>query len=380
MIDISVLVINYREAAKTRQSVESLLKSTDVSIEVFLLDNSCDEAEAAALAQIDDSRVRLHISDTNLGVTGGYNLALEHICGRYLFIINNDALIVEPSGLAQMARYLDDHPEVAAIQPKILSIHDQRKFDYAGAGGGYLDKYGYPFCRGRLFQTLEEDSGQYEEIVDITWASGCALFVNKQLLIDMGGFDPIYFAYAEEVDISLAIWRYGYHVRSFPGIQVVHHGAWSWDKQKPMKIKLIHRNHLILFLKWYTLSEILRRLPMRMFLEVASLLFYTVNGEPGLVWSVLRANFEVVWLLPYIVRSRYRIRGDGKPPGAPLYNRSVVLSYYIKGIRSFKNLSSKHFCRKITRHEFIDHTVETRQSQTPDQSSVASEECLKGDG
>lgn len=363
MIDISVLVINYREAAKTRQSVESLLKSTGASIEVFLLDNSCDEAEAATLSLIDDPRVRLHISDKNIGVTGGYNLALEHINGRYLFIINNDALIIEQPGLALMARYLDDHPEVAAIQPKILSIHDQQKFDYAGASGGYLDKYGYPFCRGRLFQTLEDDSGQYEDIVDITWASGCAFFVRKQVLVDLGGFDPVYFAYAEEIDISLAIWRHGYHIRSFPAIRVVHHGAWSWDKQKPLKIKLIHRNHLILFLKWYSFREILFRLPLRLFLEGASLFFYLINGEPGLVWSVIRANFEVMRLLPYIVRSRHRSRGDRKSPDAPLYNRSVVFSYYFRGVKYFKQLSLTHFSRKASRREYMNSTAEAQRAQ-----------------
>lgn len=343
MIDVSVVTVNYREARKTREAVEAILRSTGISLEVLLIDNSCDSGEADALSLIDDPRVRLHIAEKNTGPADAYNFALDNVTGRYVFILNNDAMLIDERGLALMTEYLDANPEVGVIQPHILSINDHRTFDYAGAGGGYLDLYGYPFCRGRLFQTMEEDSGQYEGIVDITWASGCAMFARKQLLTDVGGFEPVYFAYAEDVDISLAIWRHGYRVRSFPMVRVFHSGSWSWNKHKFLKIKLIHRNHLMMFLKCYPLKEIIVHLPARLLFEIGSMLFYALNGAPQLVLSVVRSHFEVIRLLPYIARRRRRFFAGGESVAAPFYRGSIVFSYYLRWMKLFKDLKPGDF-------------------------------------
>lgn len=343
MVKVSVITVNYREAARTLVALNSLLQSRDISLEVLLIDNSEDPNESQRLATVTDPRVQLFIMEKNVGVTGAYNFGLERARGQYIFIINNDAEIGDETGLASMASYLDENPAVAAIQPKILSIKDRVTFDHSGACGGFLDAYGYPFCRGRIVQTIEEDRNQYDKVIDITWASTCCFFARREVVIEAGGFEPVYFAYAEEIDLSLAICRLGYRIQSFPRVNVYHFGGWSWDKKKPFKTFLLHRNFLILFLKCLPTGSLLRHLPGRILLELISIFFYVIKGEPRLVWSVWRSHLAVIRLLPYILRQRRNFFAKPSRGTALIYNKSIIISHYIWKKRSFNQLDTSNF-------------------------------------
>ena len=157
MTDVSIITLNYKEAELTKKCIRGLFKSKKVTFEIIIIDNSCDANQAKLLKRLTDKRVHLYIANENLGCAKGYNFVIQNAKGKYIFIINNDAEIDNSGGLFRMKQYLDTHHEVAVIQPKIKSIKNHNNFDYAGAGGGYIDVYGYPFCRGRLFQTLEKD-------------------------------------------------------------------------------------------------------------------------------------------------------------------------------------------------------------------------------
>ena len=176
-----------------------------------------------------------------------------------------------------MKMYMDRHKDVAVIQPKIKSFTNPSYFEYAGAAGGFLDFLGYPFCRGRIFKSLEKDKGQFNKNLEISWASTCAFFARRNILIKVDLFDPIYFAYAEEVDISLKIWGSGYRILSFSDTEIFHRGEASWKKIRGKKTYLIHRNHLILYFKCLPLKDIILFLPLRIFFEFLSMINYSLN-------------------------------------------------------------------------------------------------------
>lgn len=342
MIDISIITLNYKEAELTKKCVRGLLKSKGITFEIILIDNSCDENEEKLLKKITDKRVHTHIMDENLGCAKGYNFGIQKAKGKYIFIINNDAEIDNSQGLLRMKKFMDVHNQIAVIQPKIKSSKNRNKFDYAGASGGYIDIYGYPFCRGRLFQTLEKDNGQYNDIVDISWASTCAFFARKDVIKKVGLFDPIYFAYAEEVDISIKIWNSGYKIQIFPEASVYHRGEASWKKMRAKKTFLIHRNHLILFFKCFSLTEIIFLMPLRIFYEAISIGFYIMTARSHLVLPILKAYVSIFILFPQIIKQRRKFFKNFQKNSMPKFKRSIIIFYYLQQKRKFSILNKKY--------------------------------------
>ena len=227
MNEVSVVILNYHQSLLTIQCIQKLLKNKKVIFEIIVIDNSCSNNEAIALRKIKDSRVNIYIAEKNLGCAAGYNFGIHKAKGKYIFILNNDTEIKDHNALYKMKMYMDRHKDVAVIQPKIKSFTNPSYFEYAGAAGGFLDFLGYPFCRGRIFKSLEKDKGQFNKNLEISWASTCAFFARRNILIKVDLFDPIYFAYAEEVDISLKIWGSGYRILSFSHTEIFHRGEAS---------------------------------------------------------------------------------------------------------------------------------------------------------
>jgi len=339
MTDISIVTLNYKEADLTMRCVKSLLKSKKVTLEILVIDNSCDIKDEERLKVLKGKKIKIHTMKKNLGCAGGYNFGIRHAKGKYVFIMNNDAEITGPLELSKMKRFLDSNSKVAVIQPKIKSFQNKKKFDYAGAAGGYVDIYGYPFCRGRLFQTTETDRGQYDDVTDISWASTCAFFARKKILKEVGLFDPIYFAYAEEVDMSIKIWNSGYKVQSFPHAAIYHRGESSWRKQRAKKTFLIHRNHFILFFKCYSRNEIIFLLPLRLIYEVASIGFYIVTGRSHFIIPIFKSYIAILTLLPKILKRRKIFFRNFHKNSMPKYKRSIITSYYLFGNKKFSKLN-----------------------------------------
>lgn len=343
MIDVSVITLNYKEALLTTNCVKRLLKNKNVTFEIIVIDNSCTEKDAEILQKIKDKRVHVHIMEKNLGCAAGYNYGITHAKGKYVFILNNDTEMKDTKALSKMKNFMDEHKNVAAIQPKIKSFNKTDYFEYAGAAGGYMDYLGYPFCQGRIFQNVEKDRGQYNKIVPITWASTCAFFGRKNVLIKEGLFDPIYFAYAEEVDMSLKLWNSGYEIYYFPDTEVFHKGETSWKKVRGKKTYLIHRNHLILYFKCLTLTDIIKSLPLRLSFEVLSSIHYVMNKSYLHVIPVFLANMQILIMLPEIHKRRKEFFKNYKPNHKPLYRRSIVIDAFINKKNRFSKLDKKAF-------------------------------------
>lgn len=346
-VDVSIVTLNYKEAVLTIQCVQSLLQSKKVTFEVLIIDNSCSEKEARALQSIKDKKVKIFIAEKNLGCAGGYNYGIHKARGKYIFIVNNDTILPDSTALSKMMAYVKVHPKVGIVQPKIKSMGRRYKFEYAGAAGGFLDTLGYPFCKGRIFSTIEADRGQYNSAQEISWASTCAFFARKSVLYKAGLFDQIYFAYAEEVDISLKVWLLGYKVMYFPGTEIFHKGESSWKKTRGRKTYLIHRNHLILYLKCLPLRQVISNLPYRILLEYLSMVYYILHKSNLHIIFVLYSHIVVLFLLPKIIKRRIAFFKKRKKIPAPLYERSIVVDYFLRHKRHFSQLDGKNFKRNL---------------------------------
>lgn len=342
-IDISIITLNYKEESLTKTCVEKLLVSKKANFEIIVINNSITEKSKRELRKISNKKVKIISPEKNLGCAAGYNLGIKNAKGKYVFILNNDTQIKDSLALYKMKTYLDNNKRIGVIQPKIKSLSKLECFEYAGAAGGFLDVLGYPFCRGRIFNVIERDIKQYNKSTDITWASTCAFFARKSVVEKAGLFDPIYFAYAEEVDISLKIWNIGYKVCFFPQTEVFHKGETSWKKVRGRKTFLIHRNHLILYFKCFPMRTIIANLPLRILFEFASMLYYIKENSYLHIVPVFASYISLLLLIPRIYEGRKQFFAHGYSKENKIYNKSVVLQHFLYKKNCFSNLSKSDF-------------------------------------
>lgn len=246
MIKISVIILNWNGLNLLKEFLPRVLNATDLAIsEVIVADNgstdgSLDYVRWLGLRSINFSE--------NHGFARGYNLAIEQITTPYTVLLNSD-VAPRPGWDRAMLEYMESNPRCGACQPKILSWHNPHKFEYAGACGGFLDRNGYPYCRGRIFATCEVDKGQYQDPIDIDWASGAALMVRTDLYRQVGGLDDTFFAHMEEIDLCWRIRLAGYSLAVVPQAEVLHLGGGSLPMGNPRKTYLNFRNNLLLLHK-----------------------------------------------------------------------------------------------------------------------------------
>ena len=244
---IAIVILNWNGVDLLRRFLPSVQANSSAQAEVIVADNGSTDASCAVL-ESEFPDVRLIRLPENYGFAEGYNRALEQVDAPYYLLLNSDVEV--PAGwLAPLLDYMEAHPEVAACQPKMLSYADRGSFEYAGAAGGFLDRYGYPFCRGRVFDTLERDEGQYDDVAPVLWASGAALMVRRQDWRDAGGLDGRFFAHMEEIDFCWRLRSRGRGVVCIPASRVYHVGGASLAQGNPRKTFLNFRNNLLMLYK-----------------------------------------------------------------------------------------------------------------------------------
>lgn len=246
MKQTAVVILNYNGAGMLRRFLPSVIKySPEASI--YVADNGSSD-ESCDVVRNEFPAVKLMVLDHNYGFAEGYNRALAQVDEEYAVLLNSDVEVTR-GWLSPMTQFLDSNPEVAACQPKLLSFKQKDFFEYAGAAGGFIDKWGYTFCRGRIFNTVERDSGQYDDTTDVFWATGAALMIRNEVYKNNGGLDGCFFAHMEEIDLCWRLRSRGYRIACVPQSHVYHVGGATLKKENPQKTYLNFRNNLLMIYK-----------------------------------------------------------------------------------------------------------------------------------
>lgn len=331
---VNIIIITTNQFRFIGECIRSLMNCRYGNLKIYSIDNNSKKDDYMAfynahkhIKQI--SFIRLH---KNLGFAGACNVGIKKITRGYIVFLNDD-VIVEKNWLRPIISYMEAHPDVGACQPKILDMTDRRAFNYAGAAGGLMDVYGYPFCRGRVFYTLEKDTGQYDDMVDLVWCSGACLITKKEVLRRVGLFDEIFFIYGEESDLCWRMHFHSYRLTYVPASKVYHYGSATMKNGTFQKTFLHHRNGLILLLKNYTKSELMRYLPVRIFLDAVSFWYYFLGqGHLMNALAVVYAYIHLIRIIPAILERRKHtafIMKNVNTKPYPLYVGSVIFDYFI---------------------------------------------------
>ena len=325
---IGIVIINWNGLNLLKKYLNEIILNSDNST-VYIIDNNSSD-ESILYVRDNYKEVKIISLDKNYGFAEGYNKGLKEVEEDYVCIINNDILVTK-DWLDPIRKKFKKHPE-SIIQPNILDIKNNEYFEYAGASGGFIDKYGYPFCRGRIFDTLEKDNGQYNDS-KIFWASGACFFISKTIFYKIGGFDKSFFAHMEEIDLCWRAFNLGYNSYSVTSSKVFHVGA-ATIKKDSRKTYLNYRNSLIMITKNIPLKSLLSTLLIRLILDIIASLKFLFQGEFSNFMSVYKAHIEYFYSLKSILRAR-----NNSINQANYFKiNSIVYKYFILGKKKFFQL------------------------------------------
>ncbi len=339
---VSVIIPHSGGSEILGECLGSLADTRGIDLQVIIVDNAAvsDIADDAVRAFKDAQILRY---ECKIGFAAACNRGVEAAGGEYVFLLNNDAT-VEPTAIRTLADRLTANPAAAACQPKILSLTRPGRFDYSSAAGGELDRFGYPFARGRVFDTLEEDRGQYDDEREVFWGAGAALMIRRELYLAAGGLEETFFAHMEEIDLLWRLQLMGFRVLAVPEAVVHHRGAATISGGSFLKQYLNHRNSLATLFRNYGIWSLVRYLPVRAVLDQVLMLFALLRGDFKCFWAVVRAGCWFWRSLPYLIRCRRRIQGLRRIPDRiilnRLYPRSVAWDYFIRKRRTWSELES----------------------------------------
>lgn len=339
MIKIAVVILNWNGEAMLRQFLPSVISgSCEEGTVVYVADNASTDHSCEVVEKKFPS-VRLIRLDRNYGFAEGYNRALAQVEAEYVVLLNSDVEVTE-GWLQDMVAYMDVHPETAACQPKILSYRHRNLFEYAGASGGFIDRYGYPFCRGRVMDTVEEDKGQYEDIMSVFWATGAALMIRLEVYRKVGGLDARFFAHMEEIDLCWRLRSRGYALVCIPSSKVYHVGGATLKKENPRKTFLNFRNNLLMLYKNLPEEELTSVMHVRTFFDYCAALVWLLKGDWANVKAVREARREFHRLRPQFAADRRQNLEKTVLKTIPeRYTFSLIWQAKIKGRTTYSALS-----------------------------------------
>lgn len=336
-IKTAVVILNWNGKSLLEQFLPSVLSHTlSDDCYVVVADNgSTDDSVEFLNNKYPD--VPLIILDKNYGFADGYNKALEQVDSDYVVLLNSD-VETTPGWITGLISFMDNNPEVAAVQPKILSYNEREKFEYAGAAGGFIDKYGYPFCRGRILDTLEIDEGQYDNEIDIFWATGACMCVRLIDYQEAGGLDGSFFAHMEEIDLCWRLNARGRRVMCIPSSVVYHVGGASLSKDNPKKLYLNFRNNLLMLYKNVTHENFTHTFIFRVIFDLMAFGHLIIKGQFKNAKGVVRAYRDFLQISKsYKAKRTENLSKIVVPNISTQYNRSILINYYT-GKKTFKSL------------------------------------------
>lgn len=333
MTGIAVVILNYNGEKLLPQFLPSVIQYTPEA-QVIVADNGSTD-NSVSIIRKDFPAVSILELGGNYGFCGGYNRALQRITADYYVLLNSDVEVTE-HWLAPMISLLGRSPAVAAVQPKILSYHHRNIFEYAGAAGGFLDSLGYPFCRGRVFDHVEEDKGQYDDERPVFWTSGACMVIRSEQFHQHGGFDEDFFAHMEEIDLCWKITRSEKAVYYCGKSRVYHLGAGTLGYHHPQKTYLNFRNGLSLIFKHFSTLDLIFKLPIRVTLDWVAALVFLLKGEGRNFVSVLHAHVNFLLQLGRLMKKRRIIRkAYPSYPKDNVHRGLIIFDYYLRRKKSF---------------------------------------------
>jgi GT2 family glycosyltransferase len=338
MDKLAIVILNWNGAKMLRQYLPSVLEYSKDEAVVYVADNASTD-ESITLLKEQFPEVKLILLEKNWGFAEGYNKALQQVDAEYYLLLNSDIEVTE-GWLTPMLAFMDAHAEVAACQPKLLSIYQRDSFEYAGACGGYLDRYGYPFCRGRIFDVVEKDQGQYDEPAKIHWATGAALLVRARIYKEVGGLDGRFFAHQEEIEMCWRMRIRGYQLYCLPESKVYHVGGGTLPKSNPMKTYLNFRNNLTMLYKCLPEKDLKPVMRLRWFLDyLAAFQTLILNRNVGDFKAIFRARRDFKRWRKDFEKDRMQIQQSRVAGNDTEFAPFLLLwRYYAKGCKTFSQL------------------------------------------
>jgi GT2 family glycosyltransferase len=343
---LAIVILNWNGHLLLEQFLPSVVQYSQLpGVSIWIADNHSTDN---SLSWVKENFPEINIvqNGSNLGYAGGYNTALAQIDAEIYCLLNSD-VEVTPGWLEPVLAYMDTQPSCAACQPKLRSYEQRTYFEYAGASGGMIDRWGYPFCRGRIFDDCEEDTGQYDDTKAVFWASGAALFIRKEAYLLAGGLDDRFFAHMEEIDLCWRLQRLGYHIAVVPASLVYHLGGGTLQKNNPRKVFLNFHNSKAMLAKNLPILPFLKAWFFRELLDEIAMMRELSRGHVSIVWAIFKA--QVAFLLTFFRwRSAYRNFEStkrkhtvGNEDIKGIYDRSIVWAYYKNKIRYYTSLPDK---------------------------------------
>ena len=336
-IKVAVVILNWNGKKFLEKFLPSVVKYS-IGADVIIADNNSSD-DSVEFLQKNYPNLRVIINRENGGYAKGYNDALALIDAEYFVLLNSD-IEVTPNWVLPIIEVMDADTKIAAAQPKLLAYHQKDEFEYAGAAGGFIDKYGYPFCQGRIFGHLEKDNGQYNDVKEIFWASGACMFVRASKYWEVGGLDNDFFAHMEEIDLCWRLKNYGYKIQYIPYSKVYHVGGGTLPKGTARKTYLNFRNNFTLLYKNLPKNRIIKTFIARLILDGVAGLRFLSEGNIGDTYAVFRAHMYFYSHLPKLRKKRKMLTQNKV---SMIYNKNIVMEHFLKRKSKFTELNKDNF-------------------------------------
>ncbi|MFY8128676.1 MAG: glycosyltransferase family 2 protein [Chitinophagaceae bacterium] len=333
-LSVAVVILNYNGKHHLQKFLPSVMSSTYSNLQIIIADNASTDDSLSFVAQHYPA-ITILKNTSNMGFAGGYNWALELVEADVFVLLNSD-VEVTPDWIQPIINLMEADLTIAACQPKLLSYKEKHLFEYAGASGGWIDFLGYPFSRGRVFDCLEVDKGQYNTTDEIFWASGAALFIRSECFKEVDGFDSRFFAHQEEIDLCWRLKLKGYKIFACPTSVVYHVGAGTLPRGG-QKVFLNFRNNLWMLCKNLPLHEKVWKLPFRFTLDGISAWKGLINGDVSFFSAIFFAHLSIIklWILGQLQPITYRKNSKFL---SCMVQRSIVYKHFVKGISTFDTI------------------------------------------
>lgn len=341
---IAVVILNWNGKNLLEKFLPLIVSSSQHIAQIVVADNASSD-ESVSFLQTNFPSIRIIPTGKNLGFAGGYNYALKQVSADYYIILNSD-IEVTRGWIEPVIDLMEKDKSVAACQPKILSYARKNFFEHAGAAGGYIDFLGYPFCKGRIFDTVEPDQGQYNMSGQIFWATGACLFIRSEVFHKLNGFDEDFFAHMEEIDLCWRIQQQGYKIMYVHGASVYHIGGGTLPKINPEKTFYNFRNNMMMLHKNLSLPALIIVFLIRFFLDLIAAFKFLIDGDRLDALAVYKAYtgfYSQIGL--HIKKRRINRKQITNRNIAGKYSRSIVMDYYLLGRSKFSHLKSRNLSR-----------------------------------